>query len=352
MNSKLKLVTLNRTHSARDALELINVSSLNFALIADDENKLLGTITDGDVRRFLLAGHQIENDATLAMNPSPITGNTKQSVKELNNLMQKHNISAVPILDENSKIVDLEISNTGISSHKKVYDNPVFLMAGGLGTRLQPLTDDSPKPMLQVGGKPLLEIILKNFIEHGFVNFYISVQYLPEIIMDYFQDGKNLGVSIKYIQEDQPLGTAGALGLVPQEALDSPIIVMNGDILTSVDFPALLDYHNKHKGAATMCVRDYEFQVPLGVIEGNGSKINMIKEKPIHKCQVNAGIYVINSDIVKIIPENKRVDMPDFLSSQISQGNSVHMFPIHEYWLDIGRLEDFNKAQIDYPQSN
>jgi len=224
-------------------------------------------------------------------------------------------------------------------------------MAGGLGTRLQPLTDDSPKPMLQVGGKPLLEIILKNFIEHGFVNFYISVQYLPEIIMDYFQDGKNLGVSIKYIQEDQPLGTAGALGLIPQEALDSPIIVMNGDILTSVDFPALLDYHSKHEGAATMCVRDYEFQVPLGVIEGNGSKINMIKEKPIHKCQVNAGIYVINSDIVKIIPENKRVDMPDFLSDQISQGNSVHMFPIHEYWLDIGRLEDFNKAQIDYPQS-
>jgi NDP-sugar pyrophosphorylase family protein len=286
------------------------------------------------------------------MNPSPITGNTKQSVKELNNLMQKHNIAAVPILDENSKIVDLEISNTGISSQKKVYDNSVFLMAGGLGTRLQPLTDDSPKPMLQVGGKPLLEIILKNFIEHGFVNFYISVQYLPEIIMDYFQDGKNLGVSIKYIQEDQPLGTAGALGLIPQEALDSPIIVMNGDILTSVDFPALLDYHSKHEGAATMCVRDYEFQVPLGVIEGNGSKINMIKEKPIHKCQVNAGIYVINSDIVKIIPENKRVDMPDFLSDQISQGNSVHMFPIHEYWLDIGRLEDFNKAQIDYPQSN
>jgi dTDP-glucose pyrophosphorylase/predicted transcriptional regulator len=351
MNNKLNLFTLNQSKSVKDALEIINSSPMQFALIVDDDGGLIGTVTDGDVRRFLLDGHKISSDAVLAMNPSPISGTANQSIEELNNLMLHHDITAIPILDLNSKVIDIEIADKRKLSQKKIYDNPVFLMAGGLGTRLQPLTNESPKPMLQVGGKPLLEIILKNFIDHGFVNFYISVQYLPEMIIDHFKDGKNFGVSIQYIHEDQPLGTAGALGLLPKKILDSPIIVMNGDILTSVDFPALLAYHNKHNGSATMCVRDYEFQVPLGVIEGSGSRINLIKEKPIHKCQVNAGIYVINPDIIKTIPKNKRVDMPDFLSDQIAQDNSVHMFPIHEYWLDIGRLEDFHKAQIDYPQS-
>ncbi len=352
MNNNLKSITLNQSGSTKDALEIINSSPMQFAMIADDDGRLLGTVTDGDVRRFLLDGHNISSDAVLAMNPSPISGTKNQSTEELNRLMIQHDVTAIPILDNDSRIIDLEIANESTSVQKKIYDNPVFLMAGGLGTRLQPLTNDSPKPMLQVGGKPLLEIILKNFIDYGFVNFYISVQYLPEIIMDYFKDGKNFGVSIQYIHEDQPLGTAGALGLLPKEILDLPILVMNGDILTSVDFPALLAYHNKYNGSATMCVRDYEFQVPLGVIEGHGSRIHLIKEKPTHKCQVNAGIYVINPDIIKTIPKNQRVDMPDFLSDQIAQDNAVHMFPIHEYWLDIGRLEDFNKAQIDYPENS
>jgi len=352
MNNQINLVTLNHTKSVKDALELINSSPMQFALIVDDDGRLLGTVTDGDIRRFLLDGHNITSDAVLAMNSSPISGTKNQSEEELKNLMIQYDITAIPILDHDSKIIDIETSSTQSSSQKQIYDNPVFLMAGGLGTRLQPLTNESPKPMLQVGGKPLLEIILQNFIDYGFVNFYISVQYLPEKIMNHFKDGKNFGVSIKYIHEDQPLGTAGALGLLPKKILDLPVIVMNGDILTSVDFASLLAYHNKHAGSATMCIRDYEFQIPLGVIEGNGSIINLIKEKPIHKCQVNAGIYVISPDIIKTIPKNKRMDMPDFLSKQISQDNSVHMFPIHEYWLDIGRLEDFNKAQIDYPKSS
>jgi dTDP-glucose pyrophosphorylase len=351
MNSNLKLVILNHSKSVKDALEIINSASMHFALMVDDDGRLLGTVTDGDVRRFLLAGNNITNNAVLAMNPAPITGNKQQSPEELNRLMLQHDIPAIPILDLDSRIIDIAIADKSQESLQRVFDNPVFLMAGGLGTRLQPLTNDSPKPMLQVGGKPLLEIILKNFIDHGFINFYISVQYLPEIIMEYFKDGQDYGISIQYIQENQPLGTGGALGLLPKN-IDSPVIVMNGDILTSVDFLALMDYHDKHKGAATMCVRDYEYQVPFGVIEGDGSRINFMVEKPIHKYQVNAGIYVINPDVAKAIPENQRADMTDILSNQISQGNSVHMFPIHEYWLDIGRLEDFNKAQIDYPQSS
>ncbi len=348
MSNKFKHMILSHSESAEEALKIINTAELKFALVVDDNNKLIGTITDGDIRRFLLDGHKINSNAALAMNSNPITGNQNNSVIELNELMQKNSIFAIPILDSESRIIDIEIFNSDTVSQKVSHQNPVFLMAGGFGTRLQPLTDDIPKPMLQVGGKPLLEIILKNFIDHGFVNFYISVQYLPETIMDYFKDGQDFGVSIKYIREEQPLGTGGALGLLPEEALGSPIIVMNGDILTSVDFQNLLLFHNNHDGVATMCVRDYEFQVPFGVIEGEGSKINHMNEKPIHSWQVNAGIYVINSEIIDSITKNKKVDMTDILSDQIYEGRSVHMFPIHEYWLDIGRLEDFNKAQIDY----
>jgi dTDP-glucose pyrophosphorylase len=348
MSNKFKHMILRHSESAKEALKIINTSDLKFALVVDDNNKLIGTITDGDIRRFLLDGHKINSNAALAMNSDPIIGNQKHSALELKELMQKNSILAIPILDSKSRVVDIEIFNSDDVIQKTTHQNPVFLMAGGLGTRLQPLTDDIPKPMLQVGGKPLLEIILKNFIDHGFVNFYISVQYLPETIMDYFKDGQDFGVSIKYIREEQPLGTGGALGLLPKEALGSPIIVMNGDILTSVDFQNLLRFHQQHDGVATMCVRDYEFQVPFGVIEGEGSEINYMIEKPIHSCQVNAGIYVINSEIIDSITINKRVDMTDILNEQMSEGRRVHMFPIHEYWLDIGRLEDFNKAQIDY----
>ncbi len=352
MNKQLKKIILNESNSARDALEIIDSSDIKLVLIVNDSNKLLGTITDGDVRRFLLGGEKLDSKVSLAMNPQPISGKKNHSVDELHELMREHEILAIPILDKDLKVIDIEIFNSDALTSKKIFHNPVFLMAGGLGTRLQPLTNDIPKPMLQLGGMPLLEIILKNFIENGFVNFFISVQYLPDAIMDYFKDGKDFGVSIQYIQEEQPLGTGGALGLLPKQDIESPIVVMNGDILTSVDFRALMSYHNKHGGVATMCVRDYEYQVPFGVIEGDGSKINRMSEKPIYNCQVNAGIYIINHALLKSIAVNQKVDMTDILSNQISLGNAVHMFPIYEYWMDIGRLEDFDKAQIEYSSSN
>jgi len=347
----LQNMMLDSSKTIKDALELINSNEIKLILVVNKDLSLLGTITDGDLRRFLLQGSGIASPILHAMNKEPITGNISQSHEELIHLMSLHEISAIPIIDDDGSILDVETAFKDNIVRNDTYENPVFLMAGGLGTRLQPLTDNNPKPMLKVGGKPLLELILKNFVDHGFSNFYISVQYLPEIIKDYFGDGEKFGVTINYIEETEPLGTGGALGLLPKFNKNLPIIVMNGDILTSVDFPALLDYHHKHKGIATMCVRDYEYQVPFGVVEGEETKILSMHEKPIQKWQVNAGIYVLNNSIAESAEKNTRIDMTDILSNNISVGNAVHMFPIYEYWLDIGRLEDFNKAQIDYSSS-
>ena len=220
-------------------------------------------------------------------------------------------------------------------------------MAGGFGTRLQPLTDHSPKPLLTVGNKPILETILDQFIEAGFHNFYISTHYKAEMLREHFGNGSEWNVTINYIHEDKPLGTAGALGLLPDDLPDMPILMMNGDLLTKVNFSELVQFHLENGGEATMCVREYDFQVPYGVITANDHKVASIIEKPTHKFFVNAGIYVLNSEIIKRIDANSYLDMPHMLQEYIDVGGQVNIFPVHEYWLDIGQMEQFEQAQQD-----
>jgi NDP-sugar pyrophosphorylase family protein len=221
-------------------------------------------------------------------------------------------------------------------------------MAGGFGTRLRPLTDVCPKPLLEIGGKPILETILESFVGSGFRNFYISVHYRADQIKDYFGDGRRWGVLINYVEEHEPLGTAGALGLLPDNLPDLPMIVMNGDILTQIDFSRLLAYHNEHQGIATLCVRQYEYQIPYGVVSMDAQRITGIVEKPIHSCFSNAGIYVLNKSLVQSIAKRQQIDMPQLLNQQILAGELVSMFPVHEYWLDIGRESDFLRAQGEF----
>jgi Nucleoside-diphosphate-sugar pyrophosphorylase involved in lipopolysaccharide biosynthesis/translation initiation factor 2B, gamma/epsilon subunits (eIF-2Bgamma/eIF-2Bepsilon) len=202
--------------------------------------------------------------------------------------------------------------------------------------------------MLKVGDKPMLETLILNFKKAGFHDFYISTHYLPSVIHDYFSDGKHLDVSITYVHEETPLGTGGALGLLPDNLPDLPVILMNGDVLTSIDFKKVLAFHNDCNPAATMCVREYEYQVPYGVIEGDGHKITGMVEKPIHRFFINAGIYVISHEMLKSVNKNERIDMPTLLERHIELGKDVLKFPVHEYWLDIGRMDDFNRAQKDF----
>jgi dTDP-glucose pyrophosphorylase len=345
MSHSWKNVLIKPNSTIRDALEIINNEALQVALVVNEQDELLGVVTDGDIRRGLLKNLPLSSEISQVMNTSPTTADVSSSREELIDVMESKSILSIPVLNE-GKVVGLETLQGMLSRPK--YDNPVFLMAGGFGTRLKPLTDTCPKPMLKIGGRPMLETVIRSFIKAGFVNFYISTHYMPEQIRSYFGDGAALGVNITYVHEDEPLGTGGALGLLPDDLSEGlPLIMMNGDILTKVDFQRLLEFHVENDADATMCVREYDYQIPYGVINGEGSKITSMVEKPVQRFFVNAGIYVVSPRVIQSVPKNHRIDMPTLLEQHMSEREKVLMFPIHEYWLDIGRMDDFNRAQVD-----
>ncbi|MBW8186490.1 nucleotidyltransferase family protein [Shewanella nanhaiensis] len=344
MSPILSKVTISPDKTLRDALELINSQALQVALVIDHNQHLLGVITDGDIRRGLLNNLSLDAIVTQVMNTNPRTAAPSTSKKKLLQLMQQHSILSIPLVKDNI-LVGLETLKS--AQQQTHYANPVLIMAGGFGTRLKPLTDRCPKPMLKVGDKPLLEIALFNFIQAGFTNFYISTHYMPEQIQQHFGDGSQWNINITYVHEDTPLGTGGAVGLLPKSIPQLPTIVMNGDILTKVDFQLLLKFHDDNNADATMCVREYDYQIPYGVISGTGSRITGMIEKPIQRFFVNAGIYVINQEIIKSVAANTYIDMPTLLEQKIADDGHVLMFPIHEYWLDIGQMDDFKQAQAD-----
>ena len=223
-------------------------------------------------------------------------------------------------------------------------------MAGGLGKRLRPLTENCPKPLLKVGTRPLLETTVMRLKECGFSNIFISVNYMAEKVVDHFGDGHRFGVKIHYLYEDEPLGTAGSLSKIPKEHVNLPLLVMNGDLLTKVNFTDILNFHDAQNSIATMCVRQYSFEVPYGVVKLDRSTISRIDEKPVNTFFVNAGIYVLNPSILQMIPDNRVLDMPSLFNELMSKGDNISAFPIHEYWLDIGKKEDFSRANNEYPR--
>ena len=332
------------SNTLMESIKILHEGDCRIALVVDRESRLIGTITDGDIRRALISNVSMGDLITSVMNKNPVTASIELSEREVRALMEDDGLLHMPILDKYGVLCDLV---TFQRLHKTpAYDNPVVIMAGGFGTRLYPLTKEIPKPLLTVGDKPILDTILEQFTIHGFSNFYISTHHMSEKIRNYFFD-KDLGnMKIEFIHEDQPLGTAGSLGLLPTNISKLPIIVMNGDLLTKVDFGHLLEFHQQNKADATMCVRQYEFQVPYGVIEIEGHKIKKIKEKPMYKCFVNAGIYVLNHELIQKVNDSAPLDMTDLLESQLAAGK-INAFPVHEYWLDIGQINEYNKANQD-----
>ena len=344
MKYRWESVLLGPGQCIKDALELIDRESLRIAFVVDGERRLLGVISDGDIRRGLLRGLSLNSPVSAVMNASPLTAKLGTPRSELLKLMENAQLLAIPLLAD-GLVAGVETLQVGTA--KLSHENPVFLMAGGFGKRLRPLTNKCPKPMLKIGEKPMLEILLNSFIKSGFKNFYISTHYMPEIIEDHFANGARWGVNIQYVHEDSPLGTGGALGLLPDDTPELPIILINGDVLTTVDFETLLEFHIKNSAVATMCVRDYEYQVPFGVIESDGTKVISMSEKPVQKFYVNAGIYVVNPEVREFVVPQKYIDMPMLLDQFINVDDGILIFPIHEYWLDIGRRADFERAQID-----
>ncbi|MEZ0232430.1 MAG: nucleotidyltransferase family protein [Methylophilaceae bacterium] len=343
MENIWKSAVVTSTSSAEDALRTLNLTGLRIVMVVDEQYRLMGVFTDGDVRRGILNRLDFSLSVTSMMRAEPVTALVGTSRETLRKMMESRSVMHIPLLDNAGHLVGLETLQDVMSPPLR--DNWVFLMAGGFGKRLGRLTDECPKPLLPVGGKPILESILESFIAAGFKKFFISVHYLADHIKAHFEDGSRWGATIKYIEEEIPLGTAGALGLLP-ESIDAPLIMMNGDLLTRVDFNALLEFHQEQDAKVTMCVREYDMQVPFGVVEGDESLVTSIVEKPVHRFFVNAGIYVISPEAISLTRPPHKVDMPDFVTQLINNSSRVSKFPIYEYWLDIGRPDDFERAQL------
>ncbi len=352
MNDDYKQAMLLTGSSIMEAIEIIDKAAMQIALVVDDDNKLLGTVTDGDVRRGILDGIALDKPVDKVMNSNPFTVTEISSHDEMLEIMVERKIHQLPIIDGNDRIVGVakldELAEKTVTSHENNNDDVwVVLMLGGLGSRLLPLTEDIPKPMIKIGDKPLLETIVNNFFSQGFKNFYFSVNYKSDVIKSHFGDGSKFGVNITYLDEDKRMGTAGALSLLPNTPT-GPLIVMNGDILTNSNFSHLVDFHRQNNAAATMCVREYHQQVPYGVVKTSGTKLQSIVEKPSQTYFVNAGIYVVDPDVLDYVPENDYFDMPNLFDSLESAGKDSAVFPIREYWLDIGNLGDLERGRIEY----
>lgn len=340
-----KNVALKADASLRDAMRVINNAALRIGLVCDEQNKLLGTVTDGDIRRGLLVDCEMHDPVAIVINKQPVTAKSTDTRQQRLNLMQQHDLTAIPLLNTQGQVVGLETLHQAMQPEQLA--NPVFIMAGGFGTRLQPLTDHCPKPMLRVGDKPMLEHLINQFKQQGFHNFYISTHYMPELIQNHFGNGSHWGVKINYVHEKEPLGTGGALGLLPKDLPQLPLIMMNGDVLTKVNFSKLLEHHVTQNFAATMCVREDEHRIPFGVIETEQQLITAMVEKPTYRYKINTGIYVLNPEIIAKVGSNQHIDMPSLLEQNRQEGKRIGTYTSYDYWLDIGQMKDYQKAQQD-----
>lgn len=329
----------------REAMRIIDSTSMQIALVNDERSFLVGVITDGDIRRGLLKAISLDAPVSLIMNRKFTSLGANASREEILRQMHLKAVRQIPILDEQGRVVDLKLLMDMVQIVPR--DNWVLLMGGGLGTRLRPLTDDCPKPLLKVGNKPVMETILENFIEYGFQNFYIAVNYKGRMIETSIGNGSRWGVTIRYLREEKPLGTAGALGLLTDRPT-LPLIVMNADVLSKVNIQHLLDFHQKHNASASMCVWEYHFQVPYGVVQTDQHRLIGIEEKPRERFFVNAGVYVLEPMVLDIVPKNTFLDMTTLFERLIDRGYETIVFPIREYWVDIGQLDDFEKANGEY----
>ena len=331
--------------SLLDAISVIENCDSHICLVVDDENRLIGTVTDGDIRRGLIRGESVDSSVDRVMCSNFHSLPKDSADKEVSNLMHNQGVIHIPLLDD-----DGTVSQLAHLESDECYDSlsaKVIIMVGGKGTRLQPLTNNCPKPMLKVGGKPILEIILEQCIKAGFKSFYFAVNYLKENIKEYFGDGKRWGVNIEYLEEVKPLGTAGALSLLPKN-INEPLLILNGDVLNKIDFAKLVKFHNWHQSLATVCVREHLTQIPFGVVELDDLNIIAIEEKPSIEHYVNAGIYFIDSSLLGLVPNDQSFDMPQLIEKIIQSNTSVLAFPIHEYWLDIGHPNTFEQATGDW----
>ena len=321
-----------------DAIVVLQKSNVKLVVITDGK-KLLGTITDGDIRRALLNGENLQSKCSIIMNRKPRVAD-QQNHDLINKLLITH--KHVPIVDSENNIID--IISDKIRKSNNYLINPVVIMAGGEGKRLLPLTLNTPKPLLPLRKKPIIHEIIDRLKNYHLNNIYISIYYKADVIKDYFNSQNISNVKIQFLEENKPLGTAGALSLLEDNAINSPCIIINGDVLTDINYSQLIDYHNEANKEITVCAAFYDIQIPFGTIEIEDNNVLDIVEKPIKKYLINAGIYIVNPSVIQALENDNSIDMTDIIEKYIKT-NDVGIFPMHEQWLDIGSHENYKKAR-------
>ena len=327
------------------AIEILNNNKDDLALVINENGALIGTITDGDIRRFMLAGHSIDAPCRKVMGTQPVTAHAEASKDNIQALLDKYRLRSIPLVDISGYPKNI-IHLRDLMPHKDT-ELTAVIMAGGEGKRLRPYTEKVPKPMVHVGGRPILENIIDNLKNEDIDNLFLSINYQGKVIEDYFGNGSKFGVNITYLREKEKLGTAGSLSLLPDITSD-PILIINGDVVSNINFSRFFEFHRKHRSVMCVAACDYHINIPLGVIKHAEHYVLGIEEKPSHSFLCNAGIYLINSELRRFIPTNKAYNMTDLLCDVVREGLPISTFPIHEYWIDIGQKEDLIKAQEDF----
>lgn len=333
---------LTQGSTIQQAIKCLEISGVQIALIVSEDGLLIGTLTDGDIRRGFLKGLSIASKIDDVINLSPLVVPPEIGREHVLQLMQANKIHQLPVVDHDGRIEGLHLWDSVIAPQP--LENLVVIMAGGRGTRLHPHTHSCPKPMLEVGGKPMLEHIVERAKADGFKNFMISLNYLGHMIEDYFGNGQKWGVNIDYLRENSPLGTAGSLSIL-SAVPNAPFVVTNGDVLTDIRYRDILDFHSRHHALATMAVRQYELQNQFGVVKVKGLEIQGFEEKPIYRSHINAGIYVLDPKTLNHLEMSQYCDMP-MLFERIRQNDDLTIvYPMHEPWLDVGRPDDLLQAR-------
>jgi len=330
--------------SIEQALQSLNASTMQIVLAVSPENKLAGTLTDGDIRRAFLKGMGLASPIDEVLHPKPLVVPPDMGRELILQLMQANKIHQLPVVDSQGVVVGLHVWDA-IAAPASL-DNLMVIMAGGRGTRLYPHTQNCPKPMLEVAGRPMLEHIIMRAKGDGFKNFVISLHYLGHMIEEHFGNGSRWGVNIEYLREDTPLGTAGCLSLLGQRP-ELPFVVTNGDVLTHVHYKDLLDFHGRHQAMATMAVRQHEIQNPFGVVCVKGVEIDSFEEKPLYRSQINAGIYALSPESLDRLVVGSHCDMPTLFDRLRLDAGRTIVYPMHEPWLDVGRPEDLKRANME-----
>ena len=351
MNPELASICLEQDSPIRQAIACIGRGQKGIVLVVDSNGRLIDTVVDGDVRRAILSGVNLDGplshivrDKTNRNAPAPVTAPLGAGQAELLSLMKKHSVRQIPLLDDEGRVADLKAWGDFLDEEKELPLKAV-IMAGGQGLRMRPLTEDTPKPMLPVGDRPLMERIIGQLGQVGIRRVCVATHYLAEKIKDPIGDGSRLGVEVSYLNEESPLGTAGALSLLDGPA--EPLLIMNGDILTNLDFRAMLDFHRQQRALLTVGVRKYDVNVPYGVVNTEGPLIKGLDEKPVLSFFVNAGIYLMEPAAREYLEQNGPCDMTDVIERLLAAEERVASFPILEYWLDIGSPSDYERAQRD-----